>query len=353
MVVQVENLCVAGKLNGVSLSVAAGEVVAVVGSRGAGKSTLVRVLAGQQAATSGRVTVAGERPGAPGYLRAVGVVGDAWGFYERMTVADNLAFYAVAWGVPQARVEELLKRLELSAVAGRRVEKLLAGELARLRLVRALLHDPSALLLDEPVGDIDRESASLIAFAIGEEAERGKAVLMTTFGYRYATDGVTRVCYLEEGRLLEPEPVEASVGVADAVAAAAAVAPASGAVPVAAVPATEAPGHSPLKHIAARRDERLLLFRPEEIRYAYAQEKSVYIQTAEGPFAVSLSLSDLEERLAGEGFFRCHRAYLVNMAWVKELASWTRDSYSLILKDGKDVPLSKHRTQELRLRLSL
>jgi ABC-2 type transport system ATP-binding protein len=243
---------------------------------------------------------------------------------------------------------DVLKRLELNGLEQRRADKLQAGEAARLRLARALLHEPAALLLDEPMGDIDGESASIIAFAIGEEAERGKAILMTTFGYRASLACASRVEYLEGGRLAEPTAPAAvpmrSVATVEPVE------------PVVAVAPSPPPGHKPaaqMPHVAARKGERVLLYRPEEIRYAYAQEKAVFIETADGPCAVSLTLSDLEDRLADQGFFRCHRAFLVNVDWVKELVTWTRDSYSLILKDGKDVPLSKHRAPELKARLSL
>ncbi len=111
-------------------------------------------------------------------------------------------------------------------------------------------------------------------------------------------------------------------------------------------------GGARVPHIAARKGEHLLLFRPEEIRYAYAQEKAVFVRTHEGDCGVPFTLSDLEERLAEHGFFRCHRGYLVNIGYVKEVATWTRDSFSLILKDGTDVPLFKHRANELRVRLN-
>jgi len=267
-------------------------------------------------------------------------VGESWGFMERLTVWESLITHAGFYGLPERRVLELVKRLDLLTQMRTRVGRLQAGELARLRLARALLHDPPVLLLDEPAGDIDGESATMIAFTIAEEAEAGKAVLVATFGYPRTLEIATRVCYLEGGRLIEPGP---------ALVAATAPSPAPAA-PLEA-PAPRTPGGARVPHIAARKGERLLLFRPEEIRYAYAQEKAVYIKTSEGECDITFTLSDLEERLSDHGFFRCHRGYLVNISYVKEIATWTRDSFSLILKDGTDVPLSKHRANELRVRL--
>lgn len=342
--IQLDRIQVGLKLTDITLTVRPGEAVVIVGSRGSGKSTLMRLLAGQEVATGGSARIGGIDVGLPACRALVGLVGDSWGFYERLTVRENLLLVARAWGLGSAPVESLMQRLDLVSRGQVRVGQLSAGEMARLRLARALLHNPQALLLDEPAGDIDGESASLIAFLIAEEKEAGKAVLITSFGYPRILQLATRLCYLEGGRLVEPErepalapaPVEQASPVAPVVA------------PVA-VPGSQALGRIP--HVAARKGERVLLFRPEEIRYAYAQEKAVFIQTGEGACGVSFTLSDLEERLADHGFFRCHRGYLVNVTWVKEIASWTRDSFSLILKDGTDLPLSKHRAHELRLRL--
>lgn len=335
--ISIERLQVAGKIREITLTVGPGEVVALVGSRGSGKSTLIRALAGQQAIAAGSAAIGGVPVAEAAARRLCGVVGETWGFFERLSLWENMTAFAGFWGVPEARTLELVKRLDLVGQMRTRAAALTPGEMARLRLARALLHSPKALLLDEPAGDIDGESASLIGFTIEEEAEAGRAVLIVTFGYPRMLERAGRVCYLEDGRLVEP-------GVAPE------VPPAPAASPARVAPAASSAAHVP--HIAARKGERVLLFRPEEIHYAYAQEKAVYIQTPEGPCGVSFTLTDLEERLGEYGFFRCHRAYLVNVAWVKEIASWTRDSFSLILKDGKDVPLSKHRAHELRVRLN-
>jgi ABC-2 type transport system ATP-binding protein len=354
--IQIDHLQVAGKLRGITLTVAPGEIVAVVGSRGSGKTTLMRALAGQQPISGGTATVNGVSVQDPSCRPLCGVAGESWGLMERLTVWENLTTFARLWGASEERVADLVKRLDLVGRMQSRVDQLRPGELARLRLARALLHDPSALLLDEPVGDIDGESASLITFTIAEEAEVGKAVLLTTFGSPRAMQIATRLCYLEDGRLVEPSPEPSPAPAPTSGATSPVPEPARGVPSPAPTPVREAPAAAlpagQVPHIAARKGDRVLLFRPEEIRYAYAQEKAVYIQTPEGECAVSFTLTDLEERLGEHGFFRCHRAYLVNVGWVKEIASWTRDSYSLILKDGKDVPLSKHRAHELRVRLN-
>jgi ABC-2 type transport system ATP-binding protein len=191
-----------------------------------------------------------------------------------------------------------------------------------------MLHDPPAMLLAEPIGDVDRESAGIISVTISELAEHGKAVLLTTFGHPGSLEICSRLAYLEDGGLL-PSPAAAAKAGEES---------------------SSADGHA-IRHIAARREERVLLFAPQEIRCAYAQDKDVLIQTASGARSVSFTLAELDERLTDESFFRCHRSFLVNLDWIREIAAWTRDRYSLILKDGKEIPLSKHRAAELRKQL--
>lgn len=354
----INHITIRGKVADLSLQVNPGELVAVVGSRGSGKTSLLRALLGQ-CPTEGGSALVGDVPlASPAGLSRCGVAGEAWGLMERLTAWENLAAFARLSAVPEGRAAELLQRLDLTSRQRVRVGALTPGEAARLRLARALLHDPAVLLLDEPAGDIDSESASLIAFTIGEEVEAGKAVLVTTFGDPRIVQMATRIAYLEGGRLVEaprPEeagppaaaqPAEAPEDQAPAADPPGAGAGAAGAQVAEVSPVVPRPRAIP--HVAARKGDRVLLFRPDQIRYAYAQDKAVYVETVEGTCGVSFTLSELQDRLGESGFFRSHKAYLVNLACVKEIASWTRDSFSLILTDGKEIPLSKHRAQELR-----
>lgn len=296
--IQVENLSYGTHLHNLSFAVAPGQVLGLVGSAGNGKTSLLRILAGRALPTAGSASVGGVDCTTPRVRRMVGVVGDSWGLLPRLTVWENLQYFVELWGLPQSRVADGLKLLDLVALSNVRAEKLKPGEETRVRFARALLHDPPALLLDEPIGDIDRESASLITFAISEQAERGKAILLATYGHPKALEVCDQLLYLEDGQLVQPG---------------------SPAKEQAAARQTEA--EAPIRHIAARRAERILLFAPQE------------------------------ERLEGEGFFRCHRAFLVNVQHVREIVAYTRDSLFLLLKDGKEIPLSKHRAVELKKRL--
>ncbi|MFB5085217.1 LytTR family transcriptional regulator DNA-binding domain-containing protein [Symbiobacterium thermophilum] len=331
-------------LHGLSLTVSAGESLALVGSHGNGKDPLLRLLAGKESPSRGHVRICGCRPDTPEARAKVGFAGATWGLSPYHTVWETLALSAGLWSLPRRRAEEVTAALELAPVAHRLCADLSPGEAARLRIARALLHDPALLVLDEPLGDSDLESAEIIQAALSALAEEGKGILLTTFGHPRTVRAATRVCYLERGRLVGAgqSPAAPDAERRGAARDGSDRADVTGRVPDA--------GQVPprVAQIAARRDERVVLFSPAEILYAYAQDKGVYLHTDEGDWTASFTLAELEARLAPHGFFRAHRGYLVNLAHVKEIIPWTRSSFSLRMKDGSDVPLSKHRVAELK-----
>jgi len=341
-------------LHGLSLTVSAGETLALVGSHGNGKDPLLKLLSGMGSPSRGHIRVCDSRPGTPEARAKVGFAGPGWGLTPLHTVAETLALFAGLWSLPQRRAAEVAAALELTPLSDRLCADLSPGEAARLRIARALLHDPALLVLDEPLGDSDLESAEVIAAALSALADEGKGILLTTFGHPGALRLATRVCYLERGRLVPPDDRAARPGATHpgpAQGASTRGGP-SGAGTAHGSPegrAADARAVRPrVDQIAARRDERVVLFSPSDILYAYAQDKSVYLHTEEGDWTASFTLAELEARLSAHGFFRAHRGYLVNLAHVKEIVPWTRSSFSLRMKDGTDVPLSKHRVAELK-----
>jgi ABC-2 type transport system ATP-binding protein len=102
--------------------------------------------------------------------------------------------------------------------------------------------------------------------------------------------------------------------------------------------------------VPARSEDGITLVDPAEILYVYAQDDRAYLQTAGGSLPTQFTLAELEKRLSRSGFFRAHRAYLVNLQQVKDVIPYTRDSFTLRLKDtaGTEIPLSKSAERELR-----
>ncbi len=153
-------------LRGVSLEVAAGETVAVIGPSGCGKSTLLRSIAGLEPLVSGTIRLGGELldgPGAPSvpvHRRDLGLMFQDHALFSHLDVAANVAFGPRMQGIGPAeraaRAVELLALVGLAGYEGRRVSELSGGEAQRVALARALAPSPGFLMLDEPLGALDR-----------------------------------------------------------------------------------------------------------------------------------------------------------------------------------------------------
>ena len=160
-------------LDGVSLSVAAGDVVALLGPSGSGKSTLLRVIAGIITPDSGRVVVHGvDVTDQPTHRRGVGMVFQDDQLFPHMSVLDNVAFGPKMAGVSRSdrseRASRWLRRVGLAGFEDRRVTDLSGGEAKRVALARTLAGDPAVVLLDEPLTGLDRELHDRLAIDLAE-----------------------------------------------------------------------------------------------------------------------------------------------------------------------------------------
>jgi len=160
-------------LDGVSLHVGAGEIVALLGPSGSGKSTLLRVVAGLVVPRLGRVVLDGDDVTAvPTHRRHVGLVFQDEQLFPHLSVGDNVAFGLKMAGVgPQERHEraaELLGVVGLPGLGGRSVDTLSGGEAKRVALARSLAPAPKVLLLDEPLTGLDRELHDRLQLEVAE-----------------------------------------------------------------------------------------------------------------------------------------------------------------------------------------
>ncbi|GIU98932.1 MAG: hypothetical protein KatS3mg014_0548 [Actinomycetota bacterium] len=195
-------------LDAVSLDVPPGRVTAVVGGDGAGRTTLLRTLAGVLSPSSGEVRR--PDPRRIGYLPATG------GVYLDLTVAENLAFRARAYRDPSGwreRAETLLARTGLAEARGRLVGHLSGGMRRKLGVVCAMLHRPDLLVLDEPTTGVDPVSRADLWWLIARAAAAGAAVVLST-SYLDEAERAAWVLALHAGRALAqgaPEEIRAAV----------------------------------------------------------------------------------------------------------------------------------------------
>jgi heme ABC exporter ATP-binding subunit CcmA len=208
-------------LEGLDLTVDAGELVVLLGANGSGKTTLLRVLATLLRPSGGTLRLFGEdasrRP--PAARRRIGHVGHESACYPDLTGEENLEFYGELHGVPDParRIEELLRWAGLEGAARRPVRVYSRGMAQRLALARALLHGPELLLLDEPFSGLDPSGTVRLQTLLGELRRSGHAIVLSTHDVERVAGVATRVAILHRGRIAWTRD-----GVADAVVLAAA-----------------------------------------------------------------------------------------------------------------------------------
>ncbi len=192
-------------LRGVDLTVGWGEIAVLFGANGAGKTTLLRVLAGLTRPDGGTVHLAGRRMGRRGKRArsAVGFAGHQTMLYNDLTCRENLAFYARLYGIRDSgnRIGQVLEQMNLLDRADRRAGTLSHGMQKRLSMARAILHDPAALLLDEPESGLDAESVATLGALLRDWAGSGRAALLTTHSAEVGLAWADRALTLAGGRI--------------------------------------------------------------------------------------------------------------------------------------------------------
>ncbi len=199
-------------VNGVSLDIARGEIFALLGSSGCGKSTLLRMLAGLEVPTSGRIVLGGrDLATLPPYERPMNMMFQSYALFPHMSVWDNIAFGPKRSGLPgeeiAARVEAMLKLVQLEKFAQRLPHQLSGGQQQRVALARSLAKQPQLLLLDEPLGALDkklREQTQLELVNIVESV--GVTCVMVTHDQEEAMAMASRIAIMSEGRMLQVGP---------------------------------------------------------------------------------------------------------------------------------------------------
>lgn len=193
-------------LRGVDVDLEAGQTLAVLGPNGAGKTTFLRVLATLLPATSGEVIILGHDPRrqAPSLRRQVGYVAHQTFLYPQLTGWENLWFWSRAYGVsnPAARIDTMLDLVGLDFFAHDPVRHYSRGMQQRLALARALLHEPSLLLLDEPYTGLDRQASELLDRVILDSRQRGRTVIITSHDLSRALAVSDRVVVLQRGKVM-------------------------------------------------------------------------------------------------------------------------------------------------------
>lgn len=209
-------------VDGITFAAPAGAVTALIGPNGSGKTTLLLILAGLLAPDSGSARVGGFDVVAEN-LAARSVVGwmpDAFGTWDALTCTEILSTFAHAYGISRsaspARVADLLEQLHLTEFADRPARVLSRGQKQRLGLARALVHDPSVVLLDEPASGLDPRSRVELRDLLRRLADAGKTVLVSSHILSELEELYDHAVFLSSGRTVDvaraAQPAVASRG---------------------------------------------------------------------------------------------------------------------------------------------
>lgn len=200
-------------LNDLSFEVHRGEIFGFLGPSGAGKTTTIKLLTQQLTKDSGTIELFCrpiENAHASDYER-IGILSDTSSLYERMTIEDNLKFYAKIRGVSEAGIPELLERVGLEKDRKTLVKKCSKGMRQRATLLAALIHDPELLFLDEPTSGLDPAARREVHYMLEDLHKRKTTIFLTTHDMTEAEALCDRVGILNEGTLIacgDPESLK-------------------------------------------------------------------------------------------------------------------------------------------------
>ncbi len=249
--------------------------------------------------------------------------------YERLTVREHLQFFLKLFHHSTREIENLLKLLSLTEQKNTKINNLSTGEKQRLKLLTTYLHQSPMQVLEEPFQNIDDFSKQNIQKLLKRLVEQQKNIILlsnnledlmiiSTVIHRLDGTGLHTLDVKEDELEHTPQPFESA--------------------PIR------------LDKIPTKKNDKIILFNPPEIDYIESVDGVVSVFVAGEAYPCSLSLNELEQKLTPFGFFRSHRSYIVNLQKVREIITWTRNSYSLALNSTEKtvVPLSKNKLADLK-----
>jgi len=196
-------------VNNVSLDIAQGEIFALLGPSGCGKTTLLRMVAGFETPTKGKILLDGvELDGLPPYLRPINMMFQSYALFPHLTVWDNVAFGLRREGMPHEpmaeRVEQMLKLVQLQRYGRRKPHQLSGGQQQRVALARSLAKRPKLMLLDEPLAALDKKLREETQIELANIIRKvGVTCVMVTHDQEEAMTMANRLAVMSEGNILQ------------------------------------------------------------------------------------------------------------------------------------------------------
>ncbi|QGS69713.1 ATP-binding cassette domain-containing protein [Oceanobacillus sp. 143] len=318
------------------LEVAASEITAVYSTLNV-RSTILDMLTGDTPSLNGSITINGESlsENKRAYFSQLGICYFEDGLYERLSIKDYFSFFGRLYGFNQL-YDSIFQLTQLHEIRNKRIKDLSFSEKKRVQYGRLLIQSPPLFIFEEPDLNVDMETKRIFINITKKLKESRKAILLFTSNMESAITIADKVYRLDENGLLliQTEAEDQTTDNLDAVS------------------SQNEKELQPIQFnkIPTKVNEKIVLFDPPEIDYIESNDGQANIYIKGEAFPSSLTLTNLEERLQHVGFFRCHRSYIINLQKVREVITWTRNSYSLVLDDKEktQIPLSKAKMAELR-----
>ncbi|KAB2700475.1 amino acid ABC transporter ATP-binding protein [Brucella haematophila] len=203
-------------LSGISLDIEEHQVVCLIGPSGCGKSTLLRCINRLETIDEGEIRLHGDRVTGPGVdldvlRREIGIVFQGYNLFPHMTVMENVTLGPTkVLGMPAREAQEkglaLLARIGLDHKAKEYPDRLSGGQQQRVAIVRALMMDPTLLLLDEITSALDPELVSEVLDIVRDLATKGMTMVLATHEMGFAREVADKVCFLQNGKVYEEGP---------------------------------------------------------------------------------------------------------------------------------------------------
>lgn len=195
-------------VDNVNVQIQRGEIYGLLGPNGAGKSTIIRMLSTLLMPTSGSATVAGfdVTREANDVKKRIGLVSEKLILYTRLTATQNLNFFGKLYKVDPStlkkRIDELLEMVKLTQFKNKAIGSYSSGMRQRVNIIRALLHDPEIIFMDEPTIALDPQSTRFIWDLVKRLKSRGRTIILTTHMMEEADELSDRVCIIDQGRVM-------------------------------------------------------------------------------------------------------------------------------------------------------
>ncbi|MGG0668867.1 LytTR family transcriptional regulator DNA-binding domain-containing protein [Sporosarcina koreensis] len=259
------------------------------------------------------------------------------GLYERLSVEEMIRFTRRLY-LSTESIEDVIQVAQLDAKRRVKIKNLSYSERKRVQLALLLIQNPTICIFEEPDQNLDLETKRIFLSILQKLKQDGRSAFILTGYLESAVTAADEIFRLDENGLHavqtatdEDKEIEYATSVAESV------------VPVR------------FEKIPTKVNEKIVLFDPPEIDYIESNDGQSFLHIKGESFPSVSTLNELEARLLPFGFFRCHRSYIVNLQKVREVVTWTRNSYSLVLDDAEKstIPLSKTKMVELKEMLGL